>query len=152
MVGASSNFRHHDFPTLFFPFQFHFSLCCVCGTFPLPPPFSLHPLCQIISARLYSPPLQSFLVTAQKEAPNECAEKDDALHCQMQNRWKFFSVLITRPVKRCTRTLVTLLQKEYSNIGKKILLKMECVDLKLVMDLQDYHILALFVRLKEQYM
>ena len=91
MVGASSNFRHHDFPTLFFPFQFHFSLCCVCGTFPLPPPFSLHPLCQIISARLYSPPLQSFLVTAAKGAPNECAEKDDALHCQMQNKeWKFF--------------------------------------------------------------
>ena len=91
MVGASSNFRHHDFPTLFFPFQFHFSLCCVYGTFPLPPPFSLHPLCQIISARLYSPPLQSFLVTAAKGAPNECAEKDDALHCQMQNKeWKFF--------------------------------------------------------------
>ena len=54
-------------------------------------PLSHSILCQIISARLYSPPLQSFLVTAAKGAPNECEEKDDALHCQMQNKeWKFF--------------------------------------------------------------
>ena len=98
---------------VFFPFQFHFSLCC--GALPpsLPPsPFSLHPLCQIISARLYSPPFQSFFITAQKGAPNECAEKDDAFHCQMQNKeWKFFSLLITCPVTNGGRTPETLLKK-----------------------------------------